>query len=169
MDFFLDSGVFIGLCDHKDDWHKKSKSLLEKHPRQTNDYYSAKKVKDELKMNRIQIIKKGYDNEALRWIYKCIKRRLSQMKKLIEYENKKHVRFDPLFGDIEKITDYAKNDAIIVTNAIFWSYKCGSLRDPTLISTDNKHIVSNADRIVEEAETKCNRSIPLKIISLEDI
>lgn len=169
MDFFLDSGVFLGLCDHKDDWHTESKSLLERHPRQTNNYYSAKKVKDELKMNRLQIIKKGYDNEALSWIYKCIKRRLRQMKKLIEYENKKHVQFNPLFGDIEKITDYAKNDAIIVTNAIFWSCKCTPSGEPTLISTDKKHILSKAERIIEKAESKCNRSIPLKIISLEDI
>ena len=169
MDLFLDSGVFVGLCDHKDDWYKKSKSLLEKHPRQTNNYYSAKKVKDELKMKRLQIIKNGYDNEALSWIYKCIKRRLSQMKKLIEYENKKQVQFNPLFEDIVKITGYNENDATIVTNAIFWSCLCDHLGNPTLISTDYYDIVRNADRIINLAEIKCEREIPLKIKQVGDI
>ena len=170
MDFFLDSGIFVGRCDPKDKWYGKSKKLFEDYPRQTNNYYSAKKVKKELKMNRLQSIKKkedGYDNKSLRVIYQCIKRRLAQMKKLFEYENENHIKFNPLCGDIYKITDYKKNDAVIVTNAIFWSCNCNPSEEPTLISTDKNDIVNNADRIIEKAQSKCNRSIPLKIRSLE--
>ena len=169
MDFFLDSGVFVGLCDHKDDWHEESKNLFAKYPQQTNNYYSAKKVKEELKMNRLQVIKSGYDSNALGWIYKCIKRKLKQMKKLFEYENKNHIQFNPLCRDIYKITDYKKNDAIIVTNAIFWSCKCNPSGEPRLISTDKNDIVNNADRIIEKAQSKCNKNIPLEIRALEDM
>ena len=173
MEFFLDSGIFVGRCDPKDKWYEKSKKLFKNYPRQTNNYYSAKKVKEELKMNRLQSIKKkeeGYDNKALRMIYQCIKRRLKQMEKLVEYEEKNQIQFNPLVDDIKGIMNYKQNDAIIVTNAIFWSCGCNPMGDhPTLITIDYYDIVIKADKIIEQAELKCNRNIPLKIKPLWDI
>ena len=169
MDFFLDSGIFVGLCDHKDKFYEKCKNLLEKYPIRSNSYYTAKIVETELARKRLQIIKKGYDNTVLRLIHQCIKRRLKQMEKLVEYEKKKPIQFNSLVDDIRRITNYKQNDAIIVTNAIFWSCGCDPLRDPTLITIDYYDIVEKADKIIEQAELKCNRNILLKIRPLWDI
>lgn len=167
MNFFLDSGIFIGKCDHKDIHHRACKTFFEKYPYDTNNHYSTKRVKDELSWNKFKLIKsgKGYDT-ALRLIHQCIQRWLKErLVKLVEYEN--NPQFNALCEEIKKVTSY--KDAPIVTNAIFWCCKCDSNDDPTLVSVDFYHIVQKADKIIKTANSKCARTIPLRIKAVWDI
>ena len=170
MDFFLDSGIFIGLCDPKDKFNGECKKLFEKYPRDTNNYYSAKIVEDELSKKRLKHIKRGYDNTVLRRIHQCIERWIEErMNKLVEYENKNYTQFNPLYVEIRRLTDYKEIDAIIVTNAIFWSCKCDPNEDPTLVTVDYYDIVQNADKIIETAKSRCDSCTPLTIKAVWEI
>jgi len=168
MDFFLDSGIFLGLCDPRDEHNETCKNFLKEYPLYTNNYYTTKMVRTELRWKRLRRIKMGYDNTVVRRIEQCIQRWLERMKKIVEYE-KDYVSFDYLASDIRRIINYKQNDAIIVTNAIFWSCKCNTLDNPTLITIDYYDIIIKADKIIEQAELRFDRGIPLTIKAAWDI
>lgn len=161
MDFFLDSGIFLGVCDPIDEHNEACKNFLIKHPLYVNNYYTAKMVKIELRRKRLQRIKTDYKQTALRKIEQCINTWFRLMKDLVKYEEENYSNFTYLVEDIGRITDYNLNDAIIVANALVWSYEL-DLDNPTLITTDFKHLVRNAEKIIEKAEIRLNM-VPLEI------
>jgi predicted nucleic acid-binding protein len=168
MDFFLDSGIFLGICDPIDKHNEACKKLLVKYPIHTNNYYTAEMVKIELRRKRLQKIKKGYNQTVLRRIEQYINTWFRLMKVLVKYEEENYPDFVYLVEDIERITNYNRNDAIIVANALVWSYE-RDLDNPTLVTTDFEHLVKKSDKIIEQAELRFSGAIPLKIKAVWDI
>lgn len=172
MDFFLDSGIFYGICDPRDKHNVACKKFFTKYPLNTNDYYTAKMVKKELRRKRIRIIKNpkmGYDNTTLRRIEQEIGIWFGLMNDLLKYEEENYPNFIYLVRDIERLTEYNQNDAIIAANALVWSYE-QELNNPTLVTTDFKHLVKKSDKILEQAELRLSeRPISLEIKAVWDI
>jgi len=162
MDFFLDSGIFLGICDPEDNHNDACKKFLIKYPLHTNNYSTAQMVKTELRRKRLEIIKKGYNQTVLRLIEQCINTWFRLMKEMLKYEEEGYPNVVYIVEDIERKTGYNRQDAIIVANSLVWSYE-KDLDNPTLVTTDFKHLVRNAEKIIEQSELRFSDVIPLKI------
>jgi hypothetical protein len=168
MDFFLETGIFIGVSDELDNWHIDCESFFAEHPFQSNDYYTAERVKIELRRNmRERRHNKGSD-PVLRSIEQQIKLYLDMMKGIVNYG--KHSDYENIHNAVGNvIPKHKEGDITIVTNAMIWSY-CGPLTHPTLVTVDFIHMINNRAELKRQVSLAIGgRHIPLEIESPRDL
>jgi len=168
LDFFLDTGIFLGICDIRDYHHADCERLFCKYPQSSNRYFTAKKVKEELERKRIKRRKAGWSEAVLRRIDQRISIYLRSMEGVVEYGGE-HKHFDKIANAIVSVVGYNTHDACIVANALIWSYEKAQ-NNPTLVTADYKDIVGKRDEIIKQAELRIfDRYIPLRITGVWDI
>lgn len=167
MEFFLDTGVIFGDCDPKDDHSNECEIFFRKYPMQRYDFYTTKKVKDELKDLKRRRREERPD-KIYRKIEQLIERKLDNMEHITDYS--KHANFQRIASAIVDIVNRNFPDVKIVTNAIIWSYEYDSLDNPTFVTIDFKDIARNSSEIKKQAGYRASVSfIPLRIETLWDL
>lgn len=164
MDFFLDTGIFLGISDGIDKWNSDCKSFFTKYPFQSNNYYTAEMVKTELRCNMRNRRRRSGSESVLRSIEQQIKLYLAKMEDIVSYG--KHLDYENIHKAVEQIIPKNKaNDIVIVTNAMIWSYDL-PLNYPTFATVDFNDMINNRTELKKQASLAINgRPIPLEIES----
>jgi hypothetical protein len=165
VDFFFDTGVFLGL-DDKDVHYKPVATFLDKYPRGSNRYFSARAVREELDSKRRQFTRRGLSKTEIRRIFQIITIFVWQNSvKFTHYEQegKKHPSFDALFTEFFPIVGKDYFDATILANAFLWEYENGELARPTVVTTDDAHFYKPKEDFFRIASKHLNRNHALDI------
>jgi len=169
MEFFLDTGVFLGL-DPADTHHEEVSKFFEIHERK-NDFYSAKIVKKELNEKKLKLIKQGRADWYIRRIFQIIRLKFEIIKEFVDFES--HKFFQCLYNQFYPLVKKKSNDhydASILANAFLWEYEAHSLNKPILVTVDNKHFYNPRKQLYNIAMNCTNQNkIKMKIRCVWDV
>jgi len=151
MEFFFDSGIFLGL-DPQDDYYDLVKKFLRYYKKGKHEYYSARVVRRELNGWKIYVIRKHqYGRREIRFKFDLIYQFFEEsVNVLVDYSN--HNIFRELYDKFYPITGNDKFDSAIMSNCVIWDFESNDLEYPIFLTLDNGHFCDNEEEIIEIIE-----------------
>jgi len=179
--FFCDTGVIRGLCDSKDDHYDACQFFFNKYPLNSNDYYIAKPVEEELNYYKLQLNKRVIQNKKLdkkqfkyvRSVENCIDLYIRNMKifNCSDHGASHETKLKDLILDLMSIIGHhsynLKMDTNIVANSVIWSLLIAKSEN-TLITVDYMNIIRNRDEIINAANFCLGTEICLSMLYLPE-
>lgn len=163
MNFFLDTGVFFGMCDDKDQWHACCSDFSSKHLGSKN-YYTTSEVKTELNKKRAKRRKSWERGDSLRTMEQKLTIWIMNSK-IVDYDG--HHHYALVLQAVRSILPKTPDDKI-VSNAMIWSYDL-DLGKPTLVTVDRRDIVQNEKNFKTQVSLAIKRNVPLVIRHADQI
>jgi hypothetical protein len=176
IDFFLDSGIIYGQCDHSDPYYKGCSNHLKNYPYGTHHYCAVKRIAlKEVKNIRINKRTRPGGNphkacrmEAARIIQEV--NGLFELDKIKDVDYKGiHASFEVLYNKIHSYLEENKKDnnkkdmdADILTNAFIWDKEMGILYKPHFVTIDIGDIISNKGALITNANDYLKNTPRLK-------
>jgi len=147
MEFFFDTGIFLGL-DPKDEYHDLVKKFLKYYKRGKHEYYSARVVRRELNEWRINAIKRGYyGRREIRLKFNLIYRFFEEYVNVpVDYSN--HHLFRQLCDKFYPITDNNKFDSEIMSNCAIWDFESNYMEYRIFLTIDDGHFCNKEEEII---------------------
>lgn len=114
MEFFCDTGIFIGYCNPGDDHHDNCVKFLKKFSPDENPYFTCLHVEFELDRKRREV-RREFPEIIARRIFQCIETLLEKMKS-VNYSNEG--LFPLLETALNAVIDN-RDDSRILSHAFF--------------------------------------------------